>query len=728
MAISIKTTIYSNFKGVDYSTDPSLVDTYRSPYAPNLISGVDGMPEKRVGWRILHTLEQPINGIFDGILDGVHYFVIHAGTKLYSWDGVEANSPVLIKSSIANAKSTGFYFNVITDVDTEIDRVNSNASDDANNDDTDKIIKGTDLIFVMTGTEFLYFGKTKTLTKTAHTVSWTSGTSEVYTQTYYHTTKVYTEALTCGLISDIAHIPLVKKDVLAADGTRTTTVLEDINLVQVKRKRSVICAWDGANHQSIALGIKKLNGTDYSNDGTIQVRYVFSEHVIQLTEIPSTALKSSNYPVLWYNFYAVRSTGMIYLKQLETSSDSGISDWADGEWDKGYTIEIIFSKTVDDYADRINKCTVQTTYGYNSNNRIFFTGNPDYPHYDWYSQFKDPTYIPDLNYSIVGSPSSKITGYLRLDKYLAVLKENSETDSTMYLRYGQINASNVVEFVTFQSLAGVGAISARCMGSLLGDPLFLSNTGIYGIATNSVTDERVMQNRSYYIDSKLTQESNLQDAISAIWNGYFLICVNGNCYLLDGKQSKSYKSQSGSDYLYECYHWNNIPATCFLNYRVGDEEILYFGTSDGNLCRFNTDIDTMSRFNDNGVAIVCGWATKSDYDGDSMRLKTLLKNGNAVTLKPYLRSSAKVYFRTDRDSVESLIQQVQSDTADIFSWEDIDFSRFTFSSNDGPQEISFKTKVKNYKRLQIVIFNDGLNEGFGIFGITKHYVTGNFAK
>ena len=65
---------------------------------------------------------------------------------------------------------------------------------------------------------------------------------------------------------------------------------------------------------------------------------------------------------------------------------------------------------------------------------------------------------------------------------------------------------------------------------------------------------------------------------------------------------------------------------------------------------------------------------------------------------------------------------------DIFNWEDIDFSRFTFNANDGPQEIPFNRKVKNYKRLQIIVKNDGLNEGFGIYGIVKHYVVGNYAK
>jgi hypothetical protein len=65
---------------------------------------------------------------------------------------------------------------------------------------------------------------------------------------------------------------------------------------------------------------------------------------------------------------------------------------------------------------------------------------------------------------------------------------------------------------------------------------------------------------------------------------------------------------------------------------------------------------------------------------------------------------------------------------DIFDWSDIDFSRFSFNANDGPQEIMWNTKVKKYKRLQIIVKNDAINEGIGIYGFVKHYVLGNFTK
>ena len=65
---------------------------------------------------------------------------------------------------------------------------------------------------------------------------------------------------------------------------------------------------------------------------------------------------------------------------------------------------------------------------------------------------------------------------------------------------------------------------------------------------------------------------------------------------------------------------------------------------------------------------------------------------------------------------------------DIFEWSDIDFSRFTFNSNDSPQIIPFNTRVKKYVTLQIVVKNEAVNEGFGVFGIIKRFSRGNYVK
>ena len=42
--------------------------------------------------------------------------------------------------------------------------------------------------------------------------------------------------------------------------------------------------------------------------------------------------------------------------------------------------------------------------------------------------------------------------------------------------------------------------------------------------------------------------------------------------------------------------------------------------------------------------------------------------------------------------------------------------------------IPFGKKVKKYKTLQIIVRNDKVNEGFGVFGIIKRFVKGGYVK
>lgn len=414
------------------------------------------------------------------------------------------------------------------------------------------------------------------------------------------------------------------------------------------------------------------------------------------------------------DFTVDREAGEVTFTTAPAAPEAGSAD--------GLVIQ--FPATVEGYADMINRCTILTTYGAGSSDRLILSGNPDYPNRDWTSGLNDPTYFPDLGYATVGIDNVAIKGYCRIGSALAIIKEDNGQDSTVFFRTAEVNSEGTVVFRLAQTMTGVGAVSPGGFATLLDEPLFVSGTGIYAATTNALTGDRVGQNRSYYLNAKLTTE-DLTDCEAAAWKGMYLLSIgNGNVYVLDGRQNKTYRSESLGDFVYEGYYWEGMPARCWLNWEHGGEETMFFGTADGRICRIKTDRNTLDRFNDDGLPIVAVWATKMDDDGDPTVLKTMLKRGCAVTIKPYTRSSAKVYFRTDREPVEYRTGA----TMDIFSWEDLDFNRFTFNANDAPQEIFFNTKVKKYKRLQILIRNDSADEGFGVFGITKHFVLGNFAK
>ena len=110
-SIPKRTAVYNRFRGVDFSTDPSLVDAYRSPFALNIISDMAGMPEKRLGWRCIHNMAEAgggVNGMYYGDIggEGGKMWLAHVGTRLYDFSDSHITE---IYSGLANEKSCGFF-------------------------------------------------------------------------------------------------------------------------------------------------------------------------------------------------------------------------------------------------------------------------------------------------------------------------------------------------------------------------------------------------------------------------------------------------------------------------------------------------------------------------------------------------------------------------------------------------------------------------------------------
>lgn len=395
-------------------------------------------------------------------------------------------------------------------------------------------------------------------------------------------------------------------------------------------------------------------------------------------------------------------------------------------------VTITFVKTVEGYKDKIIKCTIAGIYGGKSQDRVFLSGNPDAQDTDWRCESNNPLYFSDLSYTKVGADGAAIIGYSAISDSQAIIKADDRSETTIYFRgYNIDTTTSKVQFPVRRAAAGAGAVAKRAFAYLPEEPVFLSRTGVFALTSSNITALQVARNRSYYVDAALTKEEHLENACAVVWNGYYVLAVNGHAYVMDTNQNVAYKPQSYGDYVYECYYWDNFPAVRMMESRGN----LYFGTSDGKICRLNTDIDTMQAYSDGGTlgedgkitgstAISAEWHTKADDDGDFMTYKTMVKRGSGVMMKPYTRSSIQVYARTERD----FGRKIREGIADIFSWTDIDFSRFTFNSNDAPQVLPFNSKVKKYKTLQLIMKNDAMNEAFGIFGIIKRYTIGTSVR
>ena len=612
---TIYTTTYGQFKGVDFSTDPMLVDKSRSPYAVNLISDSGGMPEKRPGWKTIWRFAETekINGMWYCRFGDVGHVVIHAGDRFYRWIDGEADPDWMGGGSHPNEKSTAFFL--------------------------------MSKLYILTGSSYMqYDGST------------------------------FTEVE--------AYVPTV---VINRTPTGGGDFLESYNIIGDEWIEEFI--GDG---KSTEYKLTK-RGEDESVDAVTKVEVWETDKWVTKTEGTDYAVDKTNGKV---TFTAAPEDQTIPNVKITVSKAAKHKD------------KIYKGKSVAIYNDSV----------------VFVAGSERGA--DYRSGFGKPGYFPEDGYDQVGTNETDIMGYCKIGEYLGIIKESNSQDSTIFLRWHEYqtdsDGNEKTIFRKKQGVVGVGAVSRHAIGMLGDEPLFLSSRGIYALTSNAVTFERTVQNRSEFLDYKLTREPNLENAVCCEWNGYFVVGVNGHCYLLDSKQ-RTTKSRNNSSFVYEGYYWENVPATCFL----AIDGKLYFGTEDGRICKFNTDYDKVSRYSDDGQPIVAVWSTVSDDDGHPQRLKTMVKKGCAVTVKPFTRSSAKIYVRTEKDAIEKYIRE---GTMDIFDWEDIDFERFTFNANDAPQDIMLKKKIKKYKRLQFIIQNDVVNEGFGVFQISKAYTVLGLAK
>ena len=612
----ITRTRYAAFRGADFSTDPSLVESCRSPLCTNIVADGGAMPQKRLGYRTVQSLGDTVYGLFGAEFGGTVKRLAHAGTKLYVW--ADDGTPAVLLSGLPRRKSRAVFL--------------------------------AGKLWIVTGGGFYSYDGTEAKRVSA------SGA--------YVPTTTITRRPSGGGVS-----------------------YEAVNLLTPYRKNAF---------QTDGKSVKFTLDGEIDASGAVRA-WVWGEEVTDFT--------------------LDRAAGTITFPSAPAAPDAGASD--------GLVVQ--FPHTVEGYADRIDKCTIITTYGVGSNDRVVLSGNPDCPNLDWTSGLYDPTYMPDLGYAAVGSEATPICGYCRIGSSLGIVKADDGSDSTVFLRSAALSEDGEAMFTLQQTIAGVGAVAPGSFASLFDDPLFLSRSGVAAITSSSLTGEKIVQNRSLYLNAQLTNEPSLPEAEAAVWQGMYLLAVpGGHVYLLNGRQTKTFRSASLADFVYEGFYWEDVPALCWYVQRSGTDEALYFGTADGRICKFNTDIEDMSRYSDDGAAISAVWATKYDDDGTPAVLKTLLKRGCCVTIKPYARSSAEVYIRADRTGGHE--KKVAGKPMDILDFSDIDFERITFNTDESPQEIFLNRKVKNYKRLQIIVRNREPNEGFGIFQITKHYVTGNYAK
>lgn len=389
-------------------------------------------------------------------------------------------------------------------------------------------------------------------------------------------------------------------------------------------------------------------------------------------------------------------------------------------------VKVLAYRTVTGYAERVSKCTVGTLFGVGgAADRLFLTGNPDYPNWDFYSEQYDPTYFPDTGYSSLGSAASSIVGYAIVNNYLATFKDDFDTSQAVFIREGDLvvdseTGTSEPAFRLINTLQGNGVVAPYSFGYLQTEPLFLTRSGIYAITAQDITGEKYSQNRSFYLNGKLTKENNLQNAIATVFNDMYVLALNSQLYILDGLQAtRTDRSEPYATRQYVGFYCTNVPAVSIWT----DEQALWIGTHDGRVCRFSTDIEDLNSYNDDGETIYACWETP-DLDG-----KLFYKNKTfryfAIRLMKSLRTTVTLYGQKNGNWMPPFKEDRLSGLA--FDFETVDFEQFSFSTDRSEKVVHTKVRVKKVDKARFRVENKYINEPFGLFDLALEYVErGNY--
>lgn len=350
--------------------------------------------------------------------------------------------------------------------------------------------------------------------------------------------------------------------------------------------------------------------------------------------------------------------------------------------EKDSKVYIICSKTGKNYEDRILKCNLLCEF----DNRIFFSGNPDYPNAVFHCELNDPRYVRDTAYYTCGMDLSNIKAIIPGNGVLWVLKEINQNSSSLYYLTPTLDSQFDKIYPSVNGSISLGCVSTGI--NFNDDVVFFSNKGLEGISNSSLYSEQILQHRSSLVDAKMLQETDYTNVKLAEYNGYLMCLIGSHIYLADSRKM----FQNGSnDTEYEWFYWelpNNI--TFIKEYR----QKLYLGNSAG-------DLFELKGTTDNEVNINSYWTTPKDDFGYPSYSKTTNKKGNTADVK---------IMNNDSIHVDTIVDGILKEKRVL---------------SDKKGYIAYKIKDKKFKNIQIKFSS---NKPFGLYSCTMQAFIAGYIK
>lgn len=319
-------------------------------------------------------------------------------------------------------------------------------------------------------------------------------------------------------------------------------------------------------------------------------------------------------PIVKVNDKVVADYTVDYANGKITFNTAPPSPLTDGQ----DNISVQFSKTIAGFKEAILNCTMLQVF----DNRVFVSGNPDYPNSVWHCSLNDPTYFSDLDHYQEGLDNAAIKGLVAGNNALWVFREPNEANTTIFYHTPTIDDEYGKVYPSSHS-----SITTGCIGKAINfndDIVFFSERGMEGIS-GDVTTEQVLGHRSTLVDRKLTAETDYKNMILEEWEGYLMVFIGNKVYLADSRTAFTNEDHIEYDWFYwELEH--NITCAKVNN------GILYLGTENG-------EVYTLT---DNESDVESYWTTPKDKFQYPQKQKTSNKRGCVVEAKGDISVYAKL--------------------------------------------------------------------------------------
>lgn len=531
----------SDFKGVDFSSSPLRVQPNRASGMSNFINEY-GVNRKRNGWNELFRIEvdstpQRINGIFHYVNRYRQEMLIHAGKRFYRIienNGLYTPQDITLSSTYEAAKC-------------DINLLKDQRSQGFFN-------RGK--MYIIGCGDYLVYG------------SWNGGET-------YELRRVVDNEDTYIPTTTIS----IDDDSVAED---TRANLDDVNYLSSSRINQLV-------------GTRSESATWTVDTGKIDVNTTVKIVLETMNgETPITKNITNNGSDKTVLYDGTTAVGTIDFEKGKIS----LSIATTPQTENRDNMFVTFKHRTEGYAERIMNCNFGILFGVNGNtDRLFLSGNADYPNIDFHSEMDDYTYFGDLNTASMGSDSVAINGYARLsDSTLVIYKEEAGQEASIFYRTGKFqesydNLGNLESirgiFPTTAGSIGEGVVSRHACMNFAGDNIILSRNGVFGIvlADNVATTERYTRERSRSINEVLKTHKDLSEAVATVYKNRYYLSIDGVCYIADSRFKYVREDDVDGSYNYEWWYWENIPARVWATI---DNE-LYFGTADGQVCVFDEE-------------------------------------------------------------------------------------------------------------------------------------------